>query len=482
MRLINHIASYILLISYILLFALTMSCVKSPSKVEHDLEINIPKQWSSESNRSSYNLDKWWESFYSEELDSLIEEGFQYNRDLKAAAARIEIADAYARVAGASLYPQIGSTFNASRERQILKDYGVDGDIIRNNVNNFGVSLNISWELDLWGKIRAMTKAAIADLEATYEIYNALALSTAGQIAKAWFALIEAGQQLELVQKTVNNYEETARYTANRVNRGIQAPNDKYLAYTNLEQAKELLQQQKEILDQTKRQLEVLLGRYPLSKINVPEKLPLLPASVPAGVPAEIIGRRPDLRAEERRLTAALERIKGAKGELYPSISITGSGGRASTDFDDLLSGDFGVWKIAGNLLQPIFQGGRLRAQVMVRKGEFKEAAENFAQSALTAFMEVELTLTSENILLERESVLANAVDRAKKALEISLNRYAQGVESFIVVLESQRRALDVERMFISVRRQILDNRVDLYLALGGGFENNEVKEDLTSK
>jgi NodT family efflux transporter outer membrane factor (OMF) lipoprotein len=468
--------------TFILLMILIVSCAKSPAKVEHDLEINIPNKWSSESNDGVYSLDKWWGTFYSDELDKLIVEGLQFNRNLKAAAARIETAEAYARITGASLYPQINSSFNASRERQVLKGYGLDDRAIRSKVNNFGVSLNISWELDLWGKIRAMTQAAIADLEATYETYNGLLLSTAAQIAKAWFALIETNQQLKLAERTVNNYEETARYTSNRVNMGVQPPNDKHLAYTNLEQAKELLQQQKELLDQTKRQLEVLLGRYPLSKIDSPDKLPMLPKPVPTGLPAEIISRRPDLRAEERRLAGALERIKGAKRELYPSISLTGSGGRTSSDFDDLLSGDFGIWKIAGNLLQPIFQGGRLRAQIMLRKGELKEIAENFAQSALTAFMEVEMTLTSENILIERAKVLKKAVTESQRALEISLNRYAQGVESFIIVLESQRRALDVERMFISVRRQILDNRVDMYLALGGGFETIEDKINVNNK
>jgi len=192
---------------------------------------------------------------------------------------------------------------------------------------------------------------------------------------------------------------------------------------------------------------------------------------VPAGLPAEVIRRRPDVGALERTLAAALERAKAAKGALYPRLSLTGSTGTSSSELGDLVSGDFFVWSLAGGLVQPLFEGGRLRAEVSAAEGRARTSAAAFAQGVLTALFEVEAALAAEAYLAGQEEALGRATAAARQAVTVSENRYAQGVEPLLVVLESQRRALDAESSWIAVRRARLGNRLDLHLALGGGFD-----------
>jgi NodT family efflux transporter outer membrane factor (OMF) lipoprotein len=245
-----------------------------------------------------------------------------------------------------------------------------------------------------------------------------------------------------------------------------------YLAVSNLAGAEALLQQRRQTLDSATLQLEVLLGRYPAGRIEAVD-LPPVPPSPPVGLPAQLIARRPDLVVAERQLAAALERVDSAKAALYPRISLTASGGLSSEDLKDLFSAERLLWTIAGNLVQPVFEGGRLRAQIAAGKGRSAEAAAVFAQRVLDALAEVETALRFDVLLADRESASQVAAEQASDAVEVSQNRYAQGVKSFIVVLESQRRALDASSAVLSVRRARTENRVDLFLALGGGFAHS---------
>jgi NodT family efflux transporter outer membrane factor (OMF) lipoprotein len=195
-----------------------------------------------------------------------------------------------------------------------------------------------------------------------------------------------------------------------------------------------------------------------------------VPGPVPAGLPSELVRRRPDLVAAERRLAAAGALVDSADAALYPRVALTAGGGTASNHLSDLVDGDFGVWSIGAGLLQPIFQGGRLIAQADVARAEETEALEVWASAVLVAFAEVESALATEQPLRDQEAQLAAAVEASRRALQQGQDRYRQGVESLLTVLETQRRVLDNESRLVNVRRQRLDNRVDLHLALGGGF------------
>jgi outer membrane protein TolC len=234
-------------------------------------------------------------------------------------------------------------------------------------------------------------------------------------------------------------------------------------------------------LERVQRQLEALLGEYPSGLLEGAGDLPGVPSPPPVGIPAQLIGRRPDLIAAERRLAAADSRLSASRAALYPRISLTASGGTVSEELGDLLSAERVVWTILGNLVQPIFQGGRLLAQVDARAGRKAEAIATFAQQALGAFSEVEQALAVDSLLATREEALRRSAQNAEVAVVIAQNRYAQGIENLIVVLESQRRALDARSAWLAVRRERLENRIDLHLALGGGFNVPASATDIPS-
>jgi NodT family efflux transporter outer membrane factor (OMF) lipoprotein len=438
--------------------------VDPPPRLSPRLNADVPERWTTTSNDASEPISQWWISFGNDHLAATVAEALESNHDLAAAAARIETAEAEARISGANLYPNASGSLAAARSRS-----NPGGSAVRSS--NFGVSLDISWELDVWGRIRSGVRASVADLQAVQADYAGARLSLTAQTAKAWFAVVEARQQMELAEQTVANYRATAKQAGDRVQEGVGSPSDKHLSQSSLASAEALLAQRRQSLDQAKRQLEILLGRYPNGNIQTTGNLPPMPPPVPAGLPADIIRRRPDLVIAERRLAASSQRVDAAQAALYPRLSLTTSGGLASGEIGNLFTGDNIVWTIGGNLVQPIFEGGRLRATVVANEGRFKEAAELFAQRVLQAFSEVEITLAAEQFLAQRERALRVAADEALASIDVSQNRYVQGIESFIVVLESQRRALDAQSALYALQRQRLENRINLHLALGGGFD-----------
>ena len=334
--------------------------------------------------------------------------------------------------------------------------------------------MNVSWELDLWDRLGARARAGIADLQAAAADYRGAQLSVAGQTMKAWFAAAEANQQLALAEATVESFTRSTNQVRQRYESGIRSSLDLRLSLANLAGAEALLKMRRQQLDATTRQLEVLLGLYPGRELQVPKELPDTPPPIPAGLPADLIDRRPDLAAAERRLAASDERYKAARRDRYPRFSLTATGGTSTKGLTDLVDGDFSVWSLAFNLLQPVFQGGRLRAAVDLTEAQADESLINYAAAALRAYSEVETTLAAEEYLSEREADLAYAAEQSRAAERLSEDRYGAGIENFITVLESQRRALTADGEWITARRQRLENRVDLYLALGGGFERKE--------
>ena len=247
------------------------------------------------------------------------------------------------------------------------------------------------------------------------------------------------------------------------------SPNDRHLAVAQLEQARVLLQQRRETLARSQRQLELLLGRYPAGLVQAAD-LPAVPGPVPAGLPASLLYRRPDLVAAERQVAAADHRVSASRRALLPRIALTGSAGTQSEDVENLLDGDFFVWSVAGNLVQPIFEGSRLLARINANEGQLRVALEQYAQTALEAFGEVETALAVELFLAERQASLARAAEAAESAVRASRDRYEQGIDRFIVVLDARRRSLDAESQLLTVRRLRLESRVNLHLALGDGF------------
>lgn len=452
---------------------ITGACASAPRVQQPGIGIPVPTAWATQA-ESTPPPPVWWRQFGDASLETVIAEALEGNRDLRAAAARLDAAAALARVSSADQLPTVGVGLDAARRRQNfigLPIPGAEGRVLSSHVTTFGVSLDTSWEADIWGRIRSGVSASMADAEAAAFDVGGARLSLAAQAAKTWFALIEAQQQLRLADDTVASYRTTTDQVRDRYEGGLRPSVDLRLTLSNLHSAEALRAQRQEQHGRVVRQLELLLGRYPAGALEPPAALPALPGDVPAGLPSDLLAQRPDIRAAERRLAAADSRLSADRRALYPSLSLTGSSGIATRTLRSLLDGDFSVWSLAGSITQPIFQGGRLRARVDVADARVREALEDYASLALSAFGEVETALDAQVQLRERAERQVDATEQARAARDLAEQRYGAGIDTILSVLDAQRRQLEAESQLLSVRRLQLDTRVDLHLALGGDFD-----------
>ena len=277
------------------IFLVFMSACASKTNLRPpQVRVPAPSRWTAAAPVSGPVQGRWWTSFGDEQLNSVVEEALERNYNLHAAGARIEAAAAQARIAGANLLPQVNASVNRSRQKQNFVGFpipGAEGRVLTSTFTNVGASIDISWEADLWGRIRSGMAAAVADLEAYREDLRPARLSIAAQTAKAWFAATEASQQIALAEATVENYQSQAMSARIRYERGLMDPLDLRLALSDLSRAEALLQQRKAQLDRTTRQLEILAGRYPEASLRGIHELPPVPPPIPTGLPADLISR-----------------------------------------------------------------------------------------------------------------------------------------------------------------------------------------------
>ena len=441
------------------------------------LDIPTPASWAGGETTTIPVSPEWWAEFNDPGLTLAVATALERNYDLQAAAARLHQAAADARVASAALNPAIEASYTGSRRKQNFVGFPIPGseDRVLSTVStNQGVSLDVSWEVDLWGRLRAGEQAAFADLQRSAADLRGAQLSLAGQTVKAWLTIAEARQQLDLAQQTVASLEESAGAVRDRFEAGVRPALDLRLALLNLSNAQALTEQRLQQVDAATRQLELLLGEYADGTVSIPSTLPTAPATIPGGLPADLVARRPDLRVAERQTAAATARLSVARADLLPRIVLTAATGTATNALKNLINGDFAVWSLLGNVIGPLWQGGRLRAQVSGAEARAAETLAVYANTVLRAYAEVETALAANDFLAAREGYLAASAEHSRGAERLATERYLAGLDGYITVLDSQRSAVQAEVDLLAARRLRLENRVDLYLALGGGFEQLE--------
>ncbi|HUF17320.1 MAG TPA: efflux transporter outer membrane subunit [Thermoanaerobaculia bacterium] len=470
-------------IAPVLSFLLVAGC--STSRPEPVTDVPIPAQWQAADQASAgAPIPSWNALFDDPALELLIREGLAANYNLEAAAARIDRAMAQARIAGADVHPQLSLSTDAGRRKQNfigLPIPGAEDRVLSNTSTSFGAGLNVSWEADVWGRLRSARDAARFDAEAFALDYEAARLSLSGQIAKSWFATIEARQQLELAIRTRESRSITEDRIGRRYQEGLVASLDYRLARTNTAVAALVIERRRRQYDLAIRQLELLLGRYPAAQLEISSTLPEPATGISVGLPAEVIARRPDLRAALARASATGSRVAQARAALYPQFRLTGSAGTSTNELRDLLDGDFSVWSFFLSVVQPVFQGGRLRAGVSLAEAVEDESLASFAQQVLEAFSEVESSLFAQEALARQEASLVLAVENARAAQQTAEDRYAAGLVDYLIVLESQRQAFEAESQLLDSRRQRLVSIVDLHLALGGEPGSLETNQPVAS-
>lgn len=450
------------------------ACSVTPP-AEPELPFALPETFQSDLSASFAPKERWWQDFGDPALNELIETALARNPAIAQAVARARMAEARIRQSRADLLPQAGIGLNSARQRQnlgsIAGPLGELADDMSFISKNHNASLEVSWELDLWGRLSALDSAARAEFLASAEQLRGARQSVVAQVAQLYYEIVHARAQVELSERTVESLAEMSRQIGNRVAAGIASPADGMLAEANMESARAGLEQRNEALTRALRQMDVLLGHYPEGASLTAEALPDVPPAPAAGVPAQLLERRPDVRAAELALLAAGYQLGAAERSFLPSLSLNGSAGYSSSEWKGLFDSSNLVWSIAGQIMQPVFQGGRLVAQVDVAEGQQAEALGGYVETALNALAEVESLLAVDTVLRRRENSLDASAGAAEEAVRVSFNRYQQGIDPFLNVLESQQRALDGRSAYLTARHARIENRIALHLALGGGFE-----------
>ncbi len=422
-------------------------------------------------------IRSWWSRFEDESLDQVIRGTLHANRDLDAAVARLDASLAQARMAGADLKPQIGASLDGARRRQNfigLPIPGAEDSVLTNTSTTLAASLNLTWEADLWGRLGSRKKAAIERAQAAADDLEALELSLSGQAAKAWFGAVEAAWQRDLAVTTLDNRERVRTRIENRYQAGLKPALELRLALADEAAAAAAVAGRERGLELATRRLAILSGRAP-EVLAVLEDLDRDNAALPAPpppplpeLPAAVLAARPDLAASERRLTASGLDVTEARAALYPQIRLTASAGRTSTELKDLLDSDFSVWSLAAGLLQPVVQGGRLRANVDRARALQRQALAEHEGLVLRALSEIQGELSAGLLLAAQHEAVSRSVAAAEAARELAEDRYFSGLAAYLTVLDSQRSATAAASELLATERRLLEQRVDLYLALGG--------------
>jgi multidrug efflux system outer membrane protein len=414
--------------------------------------------------------ENWWAIFGDPVLDKMVEEALAANRDLRAAAERIEQARAQVTIARARLSPDAGVQYDASRTRSSEKGvFPMPPEFIE--ASSHRLALTASWELDFWGKYRRATEAARADLAASEAGADAIRRSLVGEVVRGYFALRAIDRRLETVERTYAGYVKALELQKLRLDAGLVSELEYRQVESDLKGAEALVPRVRQQRVAQEGALAVLLGRSPrqIFEQAIVRGDPALPEAVevPAGLPSELLLLRPDLREAEERLHASNARIGVARAAYFPSISLTGYYGGESTSLGDIFSGPARTWSFAGGLLQPLFAGGQIRGAVAAQEAQAREAIELYQKAIQNAFREVRDALAAQGNLreehraqLQREAALARTTDLARV-------RYENGAVSLFGLLEAERQLLATRLDTINTERDRRNAIVDLYLALG---------------
>lgn len=394
-------------------------------------------------------------------LTALVGEALANNRDLSAAAARVEEAWSLAGKAGSALSPQVGAGFRSTGQ----------GTGTSQPVGSSGLGVQASWEIDLWGRLRSGASAASQDAAAAALDYQYAQQSLAAAVARAYFFAIEGNIREQIAADAETALKDVVRIVTAQKNEGLATAQDVALANTDLGRIEDLRIAAGGAKRDALRALELLLGRYPGAELDVAKALPAPPPLPPAGLPSEMLERRPDIVAAERRLAASLGRVNEAKAARLPSLSLTGTAGGSSTELSNLLSPTNLAWQAASSLVAPVIDGGRRRRDVEIANARQQAALDGYVAAALSAFGETETGLDQNKVLADRQNALTSSVVNAAEAYRLARLSYESGETGLLQVQEIQLRKLQADNQLVSVNRGRLVQFVDLNLALGGTWD-----------
>jgi len=418
---------------------------------------------------------QWWAIFGDPDLHELEQQVSPANQNLKIAEARLREARAMVRFNRAALFPTISTSFGPSSVRQSGNQPfltsggsgGSSGDIL--------LSLDMSYEIDLWGRVRRTVAAARHEAEATAADLETARLSLQAELALDYFELRAADAQQQLLDETVKAFEAALRLTTNRFQGGAAPKSDVAQAQTQLDttraQATDVAVQRAQL----EHAIATLIGKPPADFNLPPRPLASRPPDIPAGLPSQLLERRPDVAAGERRVAEANEQIGIAKAAYYPTVMLNASVGFEGSSFGNLLNASSLLWSVGASITQTIFDGGRRRATSDAARAAYDATVAGYRQTTLSAFQQVEDNLAALRILEQEAQEQRRAVESAQLSLQLFTNRYRGGVDNYLQVITAQTVTLTNQRTEIDILRRRMDASVLLVKALGGGWDVTEL-------
>ncbi|PRC91263.1 efflux transporter outer membrane subunit [Solimicrobium silvestre] len=460
-------------LSILSVFAAALSaCAVGPDY--HQPKVEVPDTQAQ--SKQTAVASNWWRQFNDPVLNQLIDTGLQHNQDLIAAAARVEAAAAQAGIARSNLRPALDAGVGAQKGRTSQQINASDTPLVSDT--RYG-NLSVSWELDLWGKLRRSNEAANADFMANRFNRDAVALSLTAQLAQTYFQLRAFDAQLDIARRTLQSREESLALQTKRFKGGIISELDQRQAEAEAASARAVIPQIARSLEQTESALGVLLGHSP--KQLVEGKLLrgqdinnlTLPLDIPAVLPSILLERRPDIAASEQLLIAANARIGAAKAAYFPSINLSGAFGSQSPSLDSLFTGPTRTWNFASNLAAPIFNFGATGYAVDAASANQKQALAQYQKSVQNAFKDALDAFNANSTARQIQAAQTTQLAALNKTLHLSSLRYDNGYSNYLDVLDAQRNSFQAELNLISAQLDRLNSTISVYKALGGGWESD---------
>jgi len=449
--------------------ALLAGCAVGPDYKRPDLA--VPGAYRTEIQEAADTANtEWWRQFDDPVLDALIDEALANNRNIKIAAAKVEQASGILIQTRAPLFPQ--ASYNGTAERQRGTEYGAAplSAAIPNPQTAYQVLAGASWEIDLWGRIRRLTESAQASLLATEYARRGVVLSLVATVANTYLQLRGLDEQLRVAQMTLEAYAETVRLFELQHRYGVVSRMNVEQARSQYETAASAIPGIESQIAQTENALSILLGRNPGPVERGKSILELAMPDVPAGVPSQLLERRPDILQAEQQLIAANAQIGAARALYFPTITLTGAYGQASSDLSDLFKGPARVWSYGGSLTGPIFAGGAIYGQVMQAEAGQRAALLSYQAAIQSAFSDVENSLVANRKLLAQLQAQERLVRANREYARLSRLQYDGGYVPYSTVLQAEQQLFPSELNLAQTRAAAFSSLVAIYQAMGGGW------------
>ena len=431
--------------------------------------IALPEKWHESTGSEAASIwpeNGWWHGFNSSQLDDLISEAQRSNDDLAGAMARVQEADAQVRIAGAPLLPSLDGSAAATREKAQVTGLGP------RVFNVFNPELTASYELDFWGKNRALRNAALAAAAASRYDQQTIALTVVSSVATTYFQALELRDRLTVASQNLQNGQKVLQGLKAQQVAGIATGLDVAQQETTVALLDASIPPLMQQLRQTINALAVLIGKTPESlDIDSGTLTALTRPAVSEGMPSQLLSRRPDIAEAEQQLIAANADITVARAALFPSIQLTASGGYASGALAGIINPGNAIYAFSAGLTQPIFHGGALRAQVAQNNARYTELLSTYHKTVISAFSNVENALVAAQQSLQQQQRQQQAVDIARRAFQFAQTQMSAGIVNILTVLNTENALFSAQDELVQIQYLHLQSLVDLYTALGGGWQ-----------